>query len=210
MKNFLIPTMILLGIVTFSASAEDFGGKLYVEDATIAPGGTTVLSVQLDGNSDVSGFQFQMNLPMGIAYQSWSMSEGCLPVGASVSDMLTIQRFQSNKLTIAGVLNSSTGASFTRARSELAQIVITASPNISKGTYVVELRDIGVCDPIGNDYDVSSTSFTLTVGETTGQRVNEISSPQGHAQIFDLQGRRQNEVIEGQIGIVNGRKINRK
>ena len=92
MRHSFIATFILSSLVTISASAEDFGGKLYVDDATITPGGTTVLSVQLDGISDVSGFQFQMNLPMGIAYQSWSMSEGCLPVGAIVSDMLTVYR----------------------------------------------------------------------------------------------------------------------
>ena len=205
MKNFLIPTMLLSGILAFNVSAEDFGGKLYVNDATIAPGGTAVLSVQLDGNSDVSGFQFQMNLPAGIAYQSWSMSEGCLPMGANVSDMLTIQRFQSNKLMIAGVLNSSTGASFTRARSELAQIIITASPNISKGTYVVELRNIGVCDPTGNDYDVPSTTFTLIVGEPSG--IETLRNESGNAQIYDLHGRRQNEVSTGQAGIVNGRAV---
>ena len=208
MKNFLIPTMLLSGILAFNVSAEDFGGKLYVNDATIAPGGTAVLSVQLDGNSDVSGFQFQMNLPTGIAYQSWSMSEGCLPMGANVSDMLTIQRFQSNKLMIAGVLNSSTGASFTRARSELAQIIITASPNISKGTYVVELRNIGVCDPTGNDYDVPSTTFTLIVGEPSG--IETLRNESGKAQIYDLQGRHQKEISTGQAGIVNGRTVYRK
>ena len=68
MRHSFIATFILSSLVTISASAEDFGGKLYVDDATITPGGTTVLSVQLDGISDVSGFQFQMNLPMGIAY----------------------------------------------------------------------------------------------------------------------------------------------
>ena len=208
MKNFLFPTMILSGMLTFSASAEDFGGKLFVEDATIAPGGTAVLSMQLDVNSDISGFQFQMNLPAGIEYQNWSMSEGCLPVGASVSDMLTIQRFQSNKLTIAGVLNSGAGESFTRARCELAQIIITASPNIPKGTYVVELHGIDVCDPKGNDYDVPSTAFTLIVGEPSG--IETLHNGSNKAQIYDLQGRHQNEVSTGQAGIVNGRAVYRR
>ena len=178
--------MFLSGILAFSANAEDFGGKLYVSDATIVPGDTTVLSVQLDGNSDVSGFQFQMNLLMGIANQSWSMSGGCLPVGASGSDMLTIQRFLSNKLTITGVLNSGAGASFTKARGELAQIIITATPNISKGTYLVELRSIDVCYPIGNDYDVPSTTFTISVGEPRG--IETLHNGSSNAFIYDLQG----------------------
>ena len=210
MKRTMIMSLMISGVMAFSASAEDFGGKLYVEDATIAPGGTTVLSVRLDGSSDVSGFQFQMKLPTGIAYQSWSISEECLPMGASANDLLTMQRFHSSKLSIAGVLNCGAGASFSRAHGELAQITITASPNIPQGTYLVELRGIDVCDPQGNDYDVPWTTFTLTVGETTGQRVNEFASPHGNAQIYDLQGRRQNEVQSGQAGVVNGRAVYRK
>ena len=210
MKRTLFMSLMISGVMAFSASAEDFGGNLYVEDATITPGGTTVLSVQLDGGSDVSGFQFQMKLPTGIAYQSWNVSEECLPMGASANDLLTMQRFHSSKLSIAGVLNCGAGASFSRAKGELAQITITASPNIPQGIYLVELRGIDVCDPMGNDYDVPSTTFTLTVGEVTGQRVNEFTSPQGNAQIYDLQGLRQNEITEGQTGIVNGRAVYRK
>ena len=51
MKNYSIPTLFLSGMLAFSTGAEDFGGKLYVEDVTIAPDGNAVLSVQLDDNS---------------------------------------------------------------------------------------------------------------------------------------------------------------
>ena len=208
MKRTTILSLILSGVMAFSASAEDFGGNLYVEDATIAPGETAVLSIQLDNNIDVSGFQFQMILPTGIAYKSWSISEDRLPVGASAKDLLSFQRFNNRKLTLAGVLNRGAADSFTKAQGEIATVTIVASPNMPLGTYLVELRGIDICDTMGNDYDVPSTTFTLTVGEPTG--IETLRNERGDAQIYDLQGRRQNEVSEGQAGIVNGRAVYRK
>ena len=208
MKRTMISSLLLSGVLAFSASAEDFGGKLYVEDVTIAPGETAVLSIQLDNNIDVSGFQLQMILPTGIAYQSWAVSEERLPIGASAKDLLSVQRFNNRKLTLAGVLNCGTTASFTKAQGELATVTIVASPNIPLGTYIVELRGVDVCDTMGNDYDIPSTKFTLTVGESTG--IETLRNENGNAQIYDLQGRRQNEVSAGQVGIVNGRTVYRK
>ena len=208
MKKTMISSLILSSVLAFSANAVDFGGKLYVEDATIAPGQTAVLSIRLDNDIDVSGFQLQMLLPTGIAYQSWAVSEECLPAGANANNVITMQRFRDRKLTIAGALNCGAGAKFTRAQGELATITIVASPNIPQGTYLVELRGIDVCDPQGNDYNVPSTTFTLTVGEPSG--IDMLRKEKGKAQIYDLQGRHQNEIYTGQAGIVNGRTVYRK
>ena len=197
-------------MLAFSANAADFGGKLFVEDAEIVPGETAVLSIQLENDIDVSGFQFQIILPSGIAYQEWAISEERLPVGATPNDLISIQRFDNGTFTLAGVLNCGAGAKFTMAQGELATVTIVASPNIPLGTYLVELRGIDVCDPMGNDYEVPSSTFTLTVGETTDLRVNESTSQQDNAQIYDLQGRLQSEVPAGQAGIVNGRAVYRK
>ena len=133
MQKNIFSAFVLSSVLAFSANAVDFGGKLYVEDATIAPGETAVLSIRLDNDIDVSGFQLQMLLPTGIAYQSWAVSEECLPVGASANNVITMQGFRDRKLTIAGALNCGAGAKFTRAQGELATITIVASPNIPEG-----------------------------------------------------------------------------
>ena len=195
-------------MLVFSSSAADFGGKFYVEDAVINPGETTVLSIQLDNDVEVSGFQFQMLLPVGIAYQGWNINEERLPVGASAKDLLSMQRFNNSKLTLVGALNCGATASFTKVQGELAKITIVASPNIPQGTYLVELRGIDICDSMGNDYIVPSTTFTLTVGEPSS--IEALHNEKSNAQIFDLLGRRQKEVPEGQAGIVNGRAVYRK
>ena len=208
MKRTVFSSLMLTGMLIFSANAAGFGGKFYVEDAVINPGEATVLSIQLDNDIEVSGFQFQMLLPVGIAYQSWSISEERLPVGASAKDLLSIQRFNNCKLTLAGALNCGAAASFTKAQGELAKITIVASPNIPQGTYLVELRGIDICDSMGNDYEVPSMTFTLTVGEPSA--IETLRNENGDAHIYDFQGRRQSEVSTGQATIVNGRAVFRK
>ena len=121
-----------------------------------------------------------------------------------------MQRFNNGKLTLAGVLNCGAGAKFTMAQGELATVTIVASPNIPPGTYLVELRGIDVCDPMGNDHEIPSSTFTLTVGDPTGQQPIEFTGQEGSATVYDIQGRHQREVQAGQAGIVNGRAVYRK
>ncbi len=208
MKNKIISSLIFSGILAFSANAADFGGKLYLEDATIEPGETAVLSIQLENDIEVCGFQLQMILPAGISYNSWSINPDRLPAGASTSDMITMQRFESGKLTIAGVLNFGVGTSFTQNSGELATVVIAASPDTPSGVYTVYLQNVDVNDPSGIDYDVSPTSFTLTVGEQMG--IETIQMKDGAAQVYDLLGRSIKEARDMQIGIENGQVIYRK
>ena len=75
MKKTMIMSLILSGILAFSSNAADFGGRLYVADDSIRPGETSVLSIQLENDIEISGFQIQMILPDGIAYQSWAINE---------------------------------------------------------------------------------------------------------------------------------------
>jgi len=208
MKIMKILSLMLSGMVAFSAYAADFGGKLYIEDASIAPGESAVLSVQLDNDIEICGFQLQMMLPDGITYSDWRLSENRLPVGAKVRDQFTVQRFDAQKLIVAGVLNHGAGAAFTQTRGELATIVITAAPNLPQGSYIIEVSGIDVSDPMGHDYDAASTTFTLTVGTPTG--IETIGMDANGARVYDLQGRHLKTIGEKQAGIVNGQVIYRK
>ena len=208
MKKNVFSSILLSSVLAFSASAADFGGKLYVENAAIVPGETAVLSIQLDNDIDVSGFQFQMILPAGIIYQGWAINEDRLPVGATASDLVSMQRFDAPKFSLATVLNYDNGSSFTQSSGEIASMTIYASPDMLRGEYEVEVTAIDVCDPMGNDYEVPSSTFILTVGETTG--IETLRSESGNASVYDLLGRRQSEVPAGQAGIVNGRAVYRK
>ena len=93
MKKKLISSIVLAGMITFGTQADDFTGSLFIKDATITPGGTATLSIQLTNNVEVSGFQFDMTLPEGVSYRSWNISEERLPSGATTADQIHSQSF---------------------------------------------------------------------------------------------------------------------
>ena len=165
MKRKLISSLALAGTLAFGAQAEEFTGSLYIEDATIAPGGTTRLSIQLENNIEVRGFQLTMTLPQGIKYESWGISDERLSDGLTPADNMGTAGFNNQVLTVAATLNSATiqQPSFSGNAGEIAYIVISADANAAEGSYTIEMTELDVNNPIGTDYDVASTSFTLTV-----------------------------------------------
>jgi len=208
MKNFTLLSLMLSFIMSFGANAQDFGGKLYVEDAYIAPGETAVLSVQLDNDIDISGFQLQMVLPDGVTYRSWSISEMRMPAGLRVRDQISLQRYDAQKLSVTGLLSSKAGSSFTQNSGEVATVVIEAAQNLPLGVYRIEVSGIDLSDPKGNDYETPATTFSLTVG--TPSDIKALRAEQEAAKVYDLQGRKQFEKTENQPAIVNGQVIYRK
>ncbi len=207
MKRLIFSSLILSGMVAFSANATD-GGKLYIEDTAIAPGETAVLSIQLENDIEVSGFQLQLTLPAGITYRNWNFSEDRLPAGVSVSGQFKMHHFKAQTLSVAGILNSGVGESFTQSQGEVGSIEIVASPNLPQGVYIVEVCGIDLSDPMGNDYEVPTTTFKLTVGGSTG--IEALNTTGEMAPVYDLQGRRQKDFSENMPYVVNGQMIYRK
>ena len=205
MKKTMIMSLILSGILAFSSNAADFGGRLYVADDSIRPGETSVLSIQLENDIEISGFQIQMILPDGIAYQSWAINEDRLPAGATPSDLVSMQRFDAPRFTLATALNFGSGAAFSQNSGVIATVTICASPDMLRGEYVVEVSAIDVCDTQSRDYDLPATSFLLTVGESTG--IETLHPENADTRIYDLQGRLQRMVSARQTAIVNGRAV---
>ena len=155
---------MLAGIVAFGAQAEDFTGSIYINDATIAPGGKATLSVQLENNIDVAGFQFDMKLPEGISYSNWGLSEERLPSGATTEDCAKSQSFVNQVFKGAMALSFGEGAAYTGTSGEVAVITIEADESVAEGTYTIELENVVVGFPSNANVRIAGTSFTLTVG----------------------------------------------
>lgn len=164
MKRKMISSFVLAGIVAFGAQAEDFTGSIYINDATIAPGGKATLSVQLENNIDVAGFQFDMKLPEGIRYSNWGLSEGRLPSGATTEDCAKSQSFVNQVFKGAMALSFGEGAAYTGNSGEVAVITIEADESVAEGTYTIELENVVVGFPSNANVRIAGTSFTLTVG----------------------------------------------
>ena len=166
MKKKLISSIVLAGMIAFGAQAEDFSGSLYIEDATIIPGGTVTLSVQMESNIDICGFQFKVKLPEGISYVNWDISAERLPEGTTPEDApMKSQSFKDQVLLCSATYDQN--VFFLGNSGEIAQITIAADAAISEGTYTVQVTDIDLSATTGKDYDIENglvdTSFTLTV-----------------------------------------------
>lgn len=166
MKKKLISSIVLTGMIAFGAQAEDFSGSLYIEDATIIPGGTVTLSVQMESNIDICGFQFKVKLPEGISYVNWDISAERLPEGTTPEDApMKSQSFKDQVLLCSATYDQN--VFFLGNSGEIAQITIAADAAISEGTYTVQVTDIDLSATTGKDYDIENglvdTSFTLTV-----------------------------------------------
>ena len=166
MKKKLISSIVLAGMIAFGAQAEDFSGSLYIEDATITPGGTVTLSVQMESNIDICGFQFKVKLPDGISYVNWDISAERLPEGTTPGDApMKSQSFKDQVLLCSATYDQN--VFFLGNSGEIAQITIAADAAISEGTYTVQVTEIDLSATTGKDYDIEDglvdTSFTLTV-----------------------------------------------
>ena len=164
MKKKLISCIVLAGMIAFGAQADDFTGSLFIKDATITPGGTATLSIQLTNNVEVSGFQFDMTLPEGVSYRSWNISEERLPSGATTADQIHSQSFANQVFKGAMALNFGDGAAFTGTSGEVATIIIEADASAVEGSFTIDLVNVSVGFPSGKDEDIAGSSFTLTVG----------------------------------------------
>lgn len=164
MKRKLITSALLVGVIAFGAQAEDFTGSLYIEDATVAPGGTATLSLQLTNNIPIASFQFEMTLPEGITVTDAALSEDRLPEGSTPSDKMDKATQNGNVFGWFCTLSYGQLPSFAGTSGEIATLTIEAGATVAEGTYTVTLTKIDVANASGStDYDVEESSFTLTV-----------------------------------------------
>lgn len=165
MKIKMISSLVLAGLIAFGAQAEEFTGGIYIKNATIAPGGTVRLSVQMENNIPVRGFHLTMTLPEGVTVVDCSLSEDRLPDGLTPNDKFDLPVSEGSKFMWPCTLFKGTQLlSFKDTSGEIATIKIKAEPTVLEDTYTIALTDLVVSDPEGNDIHIDDSNFTLTIG----------------------------------------------
>ncbi len=160
----MISSLVLAGLIAFGAQAEEFTGGIYIKNATIAPGGTVRLSVQMENNIPVRGFHLTMTLPEGVTVVDCSLSEDRLPDGLTPNDKFDLPVSEGSKFVWPCTLFKGTQLlSFKDTSGEIATIKIKAEPTVLEDTYTIALTDLVVSDPEGNDIHIDDSNFQLTV-----------------------------------------------
>lgn len=163
MKSKAILSLLLVCLISFGAQAANFEGRLFVKDATIAPGGTATLSVQLENNIDIRGFNFSFVLPEGITVKDNALNEDRSPAGAGIVGELTRKEDGSYFWPLAFFNN----ISFSGTSGEIATLTIEAESTVADGNYSVAMTGVKVAGLDGTSYPLEDYTFTIIVETPT-------------------------------------------
>ncbi len=160
MKKKIFSTLVLAGLFAFGAHAETFEGGLTIGDAVIAPGGTATLSVQVENNIPVRGFELKMFLPEGVTVTGCTMNEDRFPEG---NIALGGFKLEDGGYKVAYAIQEK--VTFLGTSGEIASIKIKADESVAEGKYKVELKEIYLFDisDAAPMYSKETDKFTLTV-----------------------------------------------
>ena len=196
MKSKAILSLLLVCLISFGAQAANFEGRLFVKDATIAPGGTATLSVQLENNIDIRGFNFSFVLPEGITVKDNALSEDRSPAGASIVGELTRKEDGSYFWPLAFFNN----ISFSGTSGEIATLTIEAESTVADGNYSVAMTGVKVAGLDGTSYPLEDYTFTITVETPT---YNEGYKVEILPFAYNGSGSRQSILMENKTAVTN-------
>lgn len=135
---------------------------IYVDQAEGRIGGTMDIPVNLKNNSAVRGFQFTMELPEGATINGWKLSSTRLPEGATVSDKVSTQKIEGNKISVACSLNYG-NATFVGDDGEIATVNVTFANDMEVGEYPIYLTACDISDAEGTDQKLNDIKATLVL-----------------------------------------------
>ncbi len=135
---------------------------IYVDQTESRIGGTMDIPVMLKNSYPVRGFQFKLELPEGATINSWALSSGRMPSGATESDKIATQKIDGNTIAIACSLNYG-DATFTGNDGEIATVNVTFAEDMEEGRYPIYLTGCDVTTADGVDEDLSDIKATLVL-----------------------------------------------
>jgi len=135
---------------------------IYMDKSEGRIGATMDIPVKLKNNYPVRGFQFALELPEGATINSWALSSDRMPSGATMSDKISTQKIEGNKITVACSLNYG-DATFTGNDGEIATVNVTFANDMEVGEYPIYLTACDISDAVGADNKLSDIKATLVL-----------------------------------------------
>lgn len=147
-----------------AVSPADCDNVVYLADATVAPGSSSWLSVQLNNTEDAYGFEFHIVLPEGVSPASArGVAEVELSDRASADNHTVEGRVQGNELIV--LCYSMTHTPFSGRSGEVARVKVNVDAAMAPGTYPLIATQAAVS--LANSTPVvDAVQTTLTVGSS--------------------------------------------
>ena len=177
-------TAVSPGICNITATTKDgsnlsascqvhvLGDVLYADDAVAVPSGRFVLPVQLKNVSSITGLQFELQLPEGVAVAE--DNAGKLMV--ALSERVTDHSISASKLSNGNyqfVVFSSTSSALAGNEGAIAYITLNVDESVVVGEYAIGIKDVELTKTDGTSLHHKDLTSKLTLadaipGDTNG------------------------------------------
>lgn len=198
---------ILLSQTTSNEEDEDeeqTDNVIYIEEISATPGEILPLSVCMRNNFDVSGFQFDIELPDGFEFVQSQALLSSARTTPTATDLFRVANLNDLKMRV--LCGSTLGCNFTGIDGEIATIYIKVSNTVANGNYQIKFKNIVLTDNTGTQCTSAiNQSYGLTIDDSGTAGVGLIDADESQ-DIYDVYGRRLKNPVQG-INIVNGQKI---
>ncbi len=156
----------------FVSDISKLDNAIYIEPTDGRIGGTMDLSIKMKNTTASRGFQFTLEVPEGVTINSWEVSDGRLPSGATTANVIKSGSIVDNKISVVCGLNYG-DETFTGTDGEIATVNVTFGENMAEGEYPLYLTNCDITDANGKDEVLSDVKSTLTlesyvVGDANG------------------------------------------
>lgn len=181
-----------------NASAQ--GNSLYIENATVDESGEATLSLKMNNEFAVTGFQCNVYLPEGVTIQKDEYNDLMVNLSLDRTTYSNTNIFDYAMQPDGSLLllvSSTKSRAFSGNEGEVATIKVKANPELSSGDYQIALKDIAFSDQTGISHDIENATATLTVNGATGINNVENANKAHEVSNYSINGVKHHGYIKG-------------
>lgn len=144
----------------------DYANVIYAEPVTVNSGSESTVSLNMNNDVDVAGFQFEIKLPDGFAiaqdnYGDYQVNLSEMRTTSKRHDLFKVTKLNNGNIQI--ICNSMSGASFVGNEGEVVTFKLLADESIEPGEYEITLVDVRISDTDSHVDRIGNISTPLTV-----------------------------------------------
>ena len=183
---------------------------VYIVPMEAVAGQELTLSVKMKNSVEAEGFQFCLSLPEGfsVVRDNEGFAEATLSTErttAARTNTFATTIMPDGTLRVMGA--STNGSAISAGDGEVCKIRVRVADSVAEGSYTLTLSDVAISDTSAKSHDVKLVETTVTVNSTQGIETLTQQQAAKAQPVYDLQGRRLENVPQKGLYIRDGRKF---
>lgn len=169
-KNLFLTAVCSCFALLAKAEPTDISGienVVYAESMSCSAGSSFTMSVKMKNNIEVTGFQFDLELPSGITIEQDADDFYLIALSEQRTTSAKTNYFDSAKQpdgSVRVMASSTKNYTFSGNDGEVATISINVADDVEDGKYPIVFKNIVLSDAAANSYETERVEVELTVG----------------------------------------------